>query len=555
MFASFLTVAAMWPAVIAPIAAAPPAPAQAAPGSRVLVLPFSAVADPTAPGGEGGNLWLGEAAAVLLTEGLTDLGIQALARDERVAAFEELRLPMRAALARATMIRVGELLGASEVVFGEVRLAGTLTVRVRMVQLGAGRQLPDFSDSASLDGIFDLFDRLSARVATATGRQVTTAEAHARRLPLEAFEAYVKGLVAAQPTTGQRFLESAMALAPTDPRILLALWRVYADLDEHEKALAVANAVSSDSRLVRKARFAVALSLIELKRFDGAYKELVALGQQRAAPAIANALGVVQLRRGVVTGADSAPAYFTRAVTGRPDDTEFLFNLGYAYALGKEPANALHWLREAVRFDAANGDAHLVMSTLLAAGNRGVEAQRELELARLLGTTTETAATSPPATIASGLERLRDDLEIDSAVRIDAAVANPAQKDQRDVAEFHLERGRRFYGEGRDRDAIAELRRAAYLAPYEEEPHRLLGHLYRRGGRLSDAIDELTVALWARETAAGRLALAEVLLESGDRTAARREAERAIVLQPTLEAAKALLKKIGGGVVPFSPPA
>ena len=72
---------------------------------------------------------------------------------------------------------------------------------------------------------------------------------------------------------------------------------------------------------------------------------------------------------------------------------------------------------------------------------------------------------------------------------------------------FHLERGRRLFEERRDREAINELRRAVYLAPYEEEPHRLLGQLYQRAGRLAEAIDELTVAMWARETAAGRLAL------------------------------------------------
>ena len=176
-----------------------------------------------------------------------------------------------------------------------------------------------------------------------------------------------------------------------------------------------------------------------------------------------------------------------------------------------------------------------------------MEAQRELDLAKLLGTTVDTAAAAAPAAaVTPGLERLRQGLELDAMARVDAAIANPAQRDQQQVAAYHLDRGRRLFDQGQDREATSELRRAAYLAPYEDEPHLLLGRLYQRTGRLPEAIDEFTVALWCREGAEGRLALATALFESGDRDRARREAERALALQPSNAAAKELLKKIGG---------
>jgi Tfp pilus assembly protein PilF len=73
----------------------------------------------------------------------------------------------------------------------------------------------------------------------------------------------------------------------------------------------------------------------------------------------------------------------------------------------------------------------------------------------------------------------------------------------------------------------------------------LLGKIYLRGGRLTEAIDEFKVAIWCRETADARVALAGALLESGDKDAAKREAERALVLDPSSAEAKAILKKIG----------
>ena len=53
---------------------------------------------------------------------------------------------------------------------------------------------------------------------------------------------------------------------------LVALWSVYTAQGLHDKALAVASAVPKESPLSRKARFAAALSLIELGRFDGAFR-------------------------------------------------------------------------------------------------------------------------------------------------------------------------------------------------------------------------------------------------------------------------------------------
>jgi len=520
--------------------------AQSVPGSRVLVMPFAAEVEPQAPGGAGAARWLGEAAAVLIADGLTSLGLGALPRDERVAAFDRLQLPMSAGLTRATMIRIGEIIGASEIVFGEVRLGQKLVVRARVVRLDTGREGPTVADEALLTEIFPLFERVAGGVGASTGRVRAGAVATASPMPLEAFESYVKGLVAATPAAQQRFLEAAMAQVPNDPRILTALWDVYTAQGMHEKALSAANAVPPDTLLSRKARFALALSLIELKRLDGAYKELTTLYATRPSPALSNALGVVQLRRPLEPGRTPATTYFARAVNDLPDNTDYLFNLGYAHALAQNSTEALTWLRETVRYDAANGDAHLVMASVLQSTGRTAEAQRERELARTLGTNVEsidaTAGRVPP-----GLERIGSDLDLSAGPRVDAAIATPAQRDQQETAAFHLARGRELFTARRDREAINELRRAVYLAPYEDAPHLLLGQLYQRGGQLSEAIDEFKVAIWCRESAAARLALAAALLDSGDRDGARREADRALALAPGNAEARALLQKIGGG--------
>jgi Tfp pilus assembly protein PilF len=253
----------------------------------------------------------------------------------------------------------------------------------------------------------------------------------------------------------------------------------------------------------------------------------------------------VQLRRTGIPEGGSPASFFDRAVKAAPEDTDYLFNLGYAYARGHEPQAALFWLREAVRFDATNGDAHLVMSAVLESTGKTVEAQRELELARQLGTRRNVPMAAPTDSVPQRLERLRTDLDASISRRFASTIGTPARQEQQEVAAFHLDAGRRLFVAGKDRDAVSELRRSIYLSPYQDEPHLLLGQLYQRGGQLPEAIDEFKVAIWCKETPAARLALGAALFESGDRPAARREAERALALQPDSAQAKALLDKIG----------
>jgi tetratricopeptide (TPR) repeat protein len=521
----------------------PLAPAQSrADDRRVLVMPFAADVEPDAPGGAGAALWLGEAAAVLLTDGLTARGLAALPREERLDAFDRLHLPMSSSLTRATMIRVGELVGASEIAFGEIRLGERLSVRARLVRLAEASDAPAVTDTAELADLFALFDRLAEGLARQTGR-ARPSDAAPATLPLGVFENYVKGLVAGSPAAGQRFLEAAMVQAPRDARILSALWRAYTEQGLHDRALQAAGAIGADSPLARQARFAVALSLVELGRLDGAARELATLHDQRPAAPLANALGVVELRRGGETAGTAAARHFAEAVRLEPSNTHYHFNLGYAYARAGRTEAALGALREAVRLDAADAPAHVVMGSLLAATGRPAEARRERELAVSLGATIDDVP--PGGGIPDELERLPQTIEIDFGPRPDFR-SSPGRRDEQATAAYHLERGRSLAESRRDREAIDELRRAIYLSPYEDEPHVLLGLVYQRGGRLAEAIDEFRVAIWARETADAHVALGRALLETGDRDAARRAAERALQLDPRSVDARELLDRIGG---------
>lgn len=512
----------------APVAPRPP---------QVLVVPFAVDAAPGASGLAGAPFWLGEAAAIALTDDLIALGVPAATRGDRVALYERLQLPMGAPLTRATVIRAGEAMGAVAVVVGEVRLADRMVVRARVIDLSTGRQHPEATTEGGAADLFTAFERL-ARALSAVLPGGATPVSPPRRAPVESFENYVKGLVAAGPDVQVRFLEAALVQAPNAPRVLLALWRVRTAQGDHVRALDVAIRVPPDARERREARFLSALSLIALKRYDEAFRSLDVLYKEASAASVSDALGILQLRRGAATGG-SATYFFNRAVDERPGDSDLAFNLGYAYALAGDASAAIYWLREVVRRQPADGPAHRVLSAMLAMQGKTVEAQREYDLARALGAV-EGQAVAPTDRVPRGLERSPDDLAPPSWLQ---AWQMP---DEEATVAVYLERGRALMDELRDREAIDEFRRAIYVAPYADQPHLWLGRLYLRAGRVIEAMEELTVAIWCRDTADAHAALASAALAAGKRDVAKAEAECALARDPAHAEAREVLRQLGG---------
>jgi tetratricopeptide (TPR) repeat protein len=508
---------------------------------RTLVMPFeNPKTDPR-------GFWLSEGSSLLLTELLERYGVATVSRDERMRAFERLQLPSAAALSHATVIKVGQFVSASDVTVGSYELAGDeVLLRVRSIRLEQGRMAPEIVERGPLTDLFQVYERAAMRISGAS-QQAAPAFPRTLLASPQAFEAYVKGLVSETPSTQRSFLEQALKAAPSDDRVRLALWQVHTNAGDHLRALDAVAAVPAASLHSREARYLSALSQIDLKRYDEAFDTLRTLQSEARSAEVLNAMGVVQLRRGSPQQAGGrATYYFSQASQTDPDDPDYFFNLGYAYAVDKDLPAAIYWLREAVRREPADGDAHYVLGASLQQTGASAEAARERELAERLSSRYENAKTraSGADPVPRGLERLKEYLERPGA-RVDWTIASTGQRDQAELATYHLEAGRRAFAREADRTAEAELRRALYLSPYLAEAHLLLGRVHLRSGRTSDAIQAFKIALWSEETAAGQAALAEAYRQSHDLAAAKQAVERALALDPQSADARALARALG----------
>jgi len=533
------------PRVIAPACAAlvvavsvTPAAAQSASASqdRVLVMPFENVKR------DGTIFWLGEASAVLLADNLGGLGLNAIARPERRLAFERLQVPPSAVLSDATVIRIGQLVGAAQVIVGSLQLeADGLVVRARRLALDVGRIEADVTERGPVADLFAIFDRIAERLAMRP--QGLSGASRPERPPMTAFENFIKGILAEMPATAATYLNAALAGFPGYDRARLALWETYSEQGDHQRALAALDPIGAASPWARRARFYRGLSELTLKQFDDAFATYKPLAEQDATPTVLNNLGVVQLRRGGNLNSGLPSFYFDRAAQADPGDPDYFFNLGYAYWQGRDYPSAVHWLREAVRRSPADGDAHWVLGAVLAASGNPAEAAREKELATRLSSTYQEWQERPVGEqVPRGLERVKtDEIELPHARRLETKIVETTQRDQQELAAFYLERARRLFQQEDYREASVELDRVLFLSPYLASAHLLLGRVHLKNGRVRDAIDALKIALWSSETAEAHVVLADAYIQADEPDEARKEAARALALDPTSADAKRLV--------------
>ena len=505
------------------------------PLARVLVMPFENVTH------ENRIVWLGEAAAVLLADGINALGTNAITRDERREAFEQLQVPRSASLSDATVIRIAELVGASQVVVGTLRLDGeTLVVRARAIAIEAGRLQSDVTERGNVPDLFAIFERV-ARQLTSSAEGAGAEQAYP---PVAAFESYIKGLLSETPATAVNYLNTALKVDRSFDRARLALWDVHTEQGEHARALAAVVSVPAGSPVFRRAKFLAGLAQLSLQRYDDAFATFRALAGDRPTAAVLNNLGVIQIRRGGTPQTGQPAYYFNRAAETDGTEPDYFFNLGYAYWIERDVSAAIYWLREAVRRNPADGDAHYVLGTVLTAAGNTAEANRERDLARRLSSTYADWEKRPGAdAVPKGLERVKRGIELPRTGRLEEALT-VGQRDQQDLARFYLDRAHRLSAQGHDRDALADANRALFLSPYLPDAHLLVGRIHLRAERVRDAIDAFKIALWSAETAESHAALATALARARDVDGARAEATRALALDPSSGEARSVIETL-----------
>jgi tetratricopeptide (TPR) repeat protein len=525
--------------------------------------------------------WLGEGLEELTIQRLSAAGQQVYTHAGRVGELDRYGLPASAKLSRAAMLHIAEDLDVDFVIFGTFTSDGkNLAVESRILRVnvvtdrtGASRTalLAPVRENGSLNSLMDLHLQLLWRLLSANdhaySRSLAEFSKAQRPLRLDAFEHYIRGLLASEDEARLRELREAARLDPDWPDPDFALGQAYYVRRDCNSALPWFARVPASHQRHLEAVFANGVCRLLLNQPDRAEEIFAALqdtlrnkgGSGAELPEILNNLAIARERQGKTP---AAQADLRRASEIDPDEGDYPFNLGIFALRASDFAAAAGHFREASRREPDNPEDRALLIQSLEKAGKKEEAQQERDAAKeALGTDAlpvtrleaRVKATSKTQSDAQSdaltrLERIKTELDA-VALQLETEIPEPsASSAAGDAASgtpaARVRHGRQELAAGRLDAAESEFRAALQADASDPGAHRGLAEIDRRRGKLDDAVKELQASLEARNSAVVRTMLAKIYLEQKKPEMARAEAERALKLAPNYSEAKQLLEHL-----------
>jgi len=494
-----------------------------APGQTLLVVPFENRSK--APGLE----WIGDSFPELLSQRLDSPTLYVLPHEERIRAYDRMGIPVELRASRPTIYRIAEQLDVDYVVLGSYDYDGQIfTSTAQLLDMHRQRLLPEMKESGALPQLVELQSDLAWEIlrtlfpSLATSRESFLAEAAPVRL--DAFENYVKGVVASTSEERIQHLREALRFSPAYSPALLRLGRAYYDERQYEQAAAWLSKIPPEDSAALEAHFYLGLASYNRGDFSRAESAFAFVAERLPLGEVYNNLGVVS---GHLDKA-SAAEYFQKAIAVDPTDADYRFNLAVEFYRSGDYAAASRQLREVLAANPSDSQAKSLMEMIgTGSGQHGVV----------------------PTSMKLPQQRMRYNYDESSfrqlSLKISAAAEQRLSKtDPRTHAEFHAERGHQLLKQGFLSEAEREFRESIALDPANAEAHAGLASVLESSNRLPEARSEAEQAVRLHPSAEAFLVLARLELRENRSGTAAEEIDRALRLEPSNPAAQALKRAI-----------
>ena len=466
----------------------------------------------------------------MLTDDLIALGAPAITREDRVRAFERLRVPVSATLeprhghsARPARWRRGVA------VVGSVEVKGQdLIVRARSIRIDAGRMSPEIVESGPLAehlrrsmGVWRASSRPTPRCRPRTWSRGTR---RSRRSSSTS-----RGCWSHAPASKISFLSQALRIEPAFHRARIELWNAYTDLSEHQQALAAVRDVPSHIGSRGRRGFLAPSRCCNLAQYQPAFTALTELNTARSGSGDSEQ----SRHRAVAADAGRGPGecrhVFPRGDAGRQHRLGPVLQSGLRLLARRRtwptPSTGCAKRSAAIPADDA---AHYVLGVALQAsgsrhGSGAREGAGEAVVVGLRGMGSEAGRSKTTCRAASNASRPTSTCRRHCASKTSSS--RPSSGTSATWPGFISRPGRRAYQAERDGEAIVGAAAGRLSGPVPDSAaHLLLGRVYLRGGRTDEAIDEFKIAIWSDDTVGAHLALAEAYVQAKDFAAARSRA-------------------------------
>jgi len=487
----------------------------------VLILPFEN--ESKAPGLE----WISEAFPEVLGDRLNAAHFNVISRDDRNYAFDRFGLPSTIHPSRATLYRLAEQIDADYVITGHYSYDGqTFSCSADVLDMKVLRMSEPAANRGALTTLIDVQTGLAWQVMNSiTPGTAGTRDDFVRRstpIRLDAFENYIRGVVASDRVEKVKRLREAIRLNPQYSEAVLALGRTYFNNREYDSASSWLARIPRTDEFAGEAYFLLGLSQYYSGDFEKADASFRFLEARLPLTEVENNLGVVAARR----GRRNAVEYFQKAVQLDANDTDYRFNLGLALYKSGDSPGAVRQLKEAIARKPNDVESRELLSTI----SGGV-----------------TPASSPgPRT---PLERIKRNYDESSyrqlAIEIENAMEqNLAKADAKTHAQYHADHGRELLERGLTADADREFREAVMRDPTNSKAHAGLARIAESKGDIEMARREAQTSLQLQPTADAYIVLGRMDLKDNHLETAEKSADQALALEPTNPAAASLKRDV-----------
>jgi tetratricopeptide (TPR) repeat protein len=320
--------------------------------------------------------WIGESVAESVRDSLASEGLLVLAREDRMEAYRRLSLRPGAELTHASVIKLGEALDASRVIFGEYELLpaasanppsrGSIRITAHILDLKQLHLGAPFSQTGAMEDLAAIEARLGWQALEALRpKTAPTEEEFLQARPpvrIDAVESYIRGLLSTSPEQRHRLFTQAARLDEHYSQPCFQLARISWEKKDYKTAASWFNRVGGKNPHYLESQFFLGLSRYDIGDFEGAEKSFELVAASMPLNEVYNNLGAVQDRRGNFAG---AIASFRKAQEGDEADPDYHFNLGYSQWHAGQYADAAASFREALARNPNDADATALLGHAL----------------------------------------------------------------------------------------------------------------------------------------------------------------------------------------------
>jgi tetratricopeptide (TPR) repeat protein len=483
--------------------------------SSILIIPFENKSNRN-------YFWLSESISYALCSTFLEEGIDVISTEKRNSIYDELQIPLTTPITRATSIRLANMAGADKIVIGDfVVMDGKVIVSSRIIDLKNGKLGETISVEGDINELIPLQNFLSWRLLQNIKKIDDSRKDEFlirwSKIPLPAWENFIKGLLTKDNDKKELFLLKSLNLFPEFSSCRWELSYHYFKKGDYEKCLNYIKPLI-DSKPI--ALFISSLCHFYKKDYEKGiegFKICLEKGIEKLSST--NNIGVCYAKKGDF---EKAMEYFKIALS-EEKNPDIYFNIAL---ISNEKKEFLENIKKAIQYSRPTFQYfHSLYQKLIFWG--------DTEIAEIIKSISKEYFSSD---IDAPINDFKDLLKA-----IEGKWEIPLQIEERD---FYKKEANFYLKSNNLVSAESSIKKALHISPFDWESHLILSKVLMKKKDFKNAMKEISFSIWLEERGENSLEMGKLLIEIGEKTKGLEQIKKALSLDPSLEEAKEIIKKL-----------